>query len=1126
MDIEDREVSPIIHASLLDPSASSPSQGVSGLAVDRQGRILASVDDSGSPDVQHASDLPHTSTLLIRDFPSGHVISGEPIRLAGAAIGIADLAFDHRSNQLLGITSQNSPGAGPGRLVVIDPDSGTASLIGSSGLSGNISIAITSTGALYATSQTDGFSPLRLHELEPASGSVISTTNVTDSQPVALTTGLTADPNSGLLFASESHSGRLFTIDPELATRERLDTQSPQRGVTGDLAFYSRLQSDEVQQLLHADFETGRDGFTIDNTGGEITGLWHHSIGRQLDGKLNHSPDHSFYYGAFEGATGNGHYVLGRHHRGVISSPQVDLPAEGTSILSFSYLLDTRPELTRDFVTVSIDDGTTVTQVLSRADGTLPETMSDWITATVDLSAYAGKTVSVDFEFDSGDPVRVDPEGWYVDDVVIVHLDDPAPLTADLSVVKTADNDTPTVGEQVTFELLVANSASSNAIATGVTLTDVLPTGLTFVSASGMHTPQAPSPTDPITWTLPDIEIGGTQIITVIAQVDADTASEPLTNLAEVSGRETDPNENNNQSSKTLTPELPPSADLSIKKTASNPTPIEGTQFTYTIVASNDASSVNAATGVTVVDVLPSGVTFVSVTPNDGSFDTSTGVWTIGDLSQGESKELAITATVNGDTAGSTVSNTAVIEGDQGDPDESNNTDTESITPQPIPAQAVQFIAPLSVFRQGDSEVPDLITMPITPKPGTGAVTGFAWADIDLQGDWDTNEKPRSGFQIFLDLDGNGSLDPETEPSTATDANGRYVFNDLAAGDYAIREVGLRRDTRFINTFPARSVHTVTVTADSVVSGDALEADPLNFGGFEYGLYVRPADQFERFVDDTELPLLEPSLMPWQSVTIRNTTNQTFQIEEVSKAKLAEESRPFVRVRQVNGSDDHRSLNEPISLPISVAPGKSAQFLVFYDPAKRSEVGDQVFEQRPDWLGQQPRAGVHTFAPNEQLEWIADTQLRFPVNLIGGSTFDSDVTHDGIVDNTDYFLLDDLLSQEPVIVKGESSLFDPTADVNARCPNGAEQVTNACIFPVGPKPHRELSLGDFGPLNVELEPRSMRAAIPNAMPRAALNLPATFPPDSLQSPSGEPIASVLSEDSRILAIDEVFASLN
>ena len=45
-----------------------------------------------------------------------------------------------------------------------------------------------------------------------------------------------------------------------------------------------------------------------------------------------------------------------------------------------------------------------------------------------------------------------------------------------------------------------------------------------------------------------------------------------------------------------------------------------------------------------------------------------------------------------------------------------------------------------------------------------------------------------AGWTVFLDDDRDGQLD-SSERSTATDAGGNYVFDDLAPGDYDVAQV-------------------------------------------------------------------------------------------------------------------------------------------------------------------------------------------------------------------------------------------------------------------------------------------------------------------------------------------------
>lgn len=100
-------------------------------------------------------------------------------------------------------------------------------------------------------------------------------------------------------------------------------------------------------------------------------------------------------------------------------------------------------------------------------------------------------------------------------------------------------------------------------------------------------------------------------------------------------------------------------ADLSLAKTVSNGTPTNGATISYTLTASNAAASNLTATGITVLDNLPPGVNFVSAS-GAGSYNSGTGIWTVGSLVPGASAAITITVTVTA-SSGATVTNGAEI---------------------------------------------------------------------------------------------------------------------------------------------------------------------------------------------------------------------------------------------------------------------------------------------------------------------------------------------------------------------------------------------------------------------------------------------------------------------------------
>lgn len=100
-------------------------------------------------------------------------------------------------------------------------------------------------------------------------------------------------------------------------------------------------------------------------------------------------------------------------------------------------------------------------------------------------------------------------------------------------------------------------------------------------------------------------------------------------------------------------------ADLSMTKTVSNAAPTSGSNITYTLSVANAAASPLTATGVSVLDLLPPGVTFVSAS-GTGTYNSGTGVWTVGTLAPGATASITITVNVTASN-GATVTNGAEV---------------------------------------------------------------------------------------------------------------------------------------------------------------------------------------------------------------------------------------------------------------------------------------------------------------------------------------------------------------------------------------------------------------------------------------------------------------------------------
>ncbi|UKK86211.1 proprotein convertase P-domain-containing protein [Sphingopyxis sp. BSN-002] len=104
---------------------------------------------------------------------------------------------------------------------------------------------------------------------------------------------------------------------------------------------------------------------------------------------------------------------------------------------------------------------------------------------------------------------------------------------------------------------------------------------------------------------------------------------------------------------------LSPYADLSLSKSVSSASPAFGASISYTLSVTNAGASALTANGVTVQDTLPAGFSFTSAS-GFGSYNSGTGVWSVGSIPPGTTRTLTINGTVAA-TSGATVTNSAEI---------------------------------------------------------------------------------------------------------------------------------------------------------------------------------------------------------------------------------------------------------------------------------------------------------------------------------------------------------------------------------------------------------------------------------------------------------------------------------
>lgn len=291
------------------------------------------------------------------------------------------------------------------------------------------------------------------------------------------------------------------------------------------------------------------------------------------------------------------------------------------------------------------------------------------------------------------------------------------PLQADLAVFKVVGDPTPNVGQTIQFAIGVANFGPDTA--TGVVMTDVLPAGLTFVSATASQGIYAAG-----AWAVGTVTTSDFPILVIEATVDAPASGPPtpITNSATVSGREYDPDLSNNQDAVVVTPQY---ADLAVTKVVDDPRPNVGDIVTFTITLEN--LGVDTATSVTLRDVLPAGLGFVAAQPNQGSYDAGTGIWTVGTVDTLFARTLSIQATVLAPAAGSVqplVNEAAVDSVDQIDPNPNNDRDEATVTPQEADLAVTKTVS------DARPNVGDTITFTVTLENlGPDTATGVTIAD-------------------------------------------------------------------------------------------------------------------------------------------------------------------------------------------------------------------------------------------------------------------------------------------------------------------------------------------------------------------------------------------------------------
>lgn len=363
--------------------------------------------------------------------------------------------------------------------------------------------------------------------------------------------------------------------------------------------------------------------------------------------------------------------------------------------------------------------GNSITLILQ---GTVAPSATETLTNTATVAPPTGVT----------DPLNTDNSSTDTDTL--------AP-TADVSITKTDGQSAVNPGESITYTVRVSNNGPSTA--NNVTVTDNVPTDITNVSwtctvPSGTGACGVANGSGNTLNTTVNLNTGA--VATYIIQGTVSPSVLPsgfLTNTATVALPKglTDPNLSNNSSTDRDALSRPTgSADLSITKTDDLTTVIPGSAITYTITVTNSGPS--PVSSVNVRDTLPAGLLDpVFSTPN-GTYDSTTGEWTV-DLAAGESATLLLDGTVSVAASGS-LSNTVTVQPPLGftDPNTADNssTDTDTIAGATAPPE-VSLVKRITAINGNRTKNPNDNTALNTFVDGPGNVDNHPnWPTGYLQG--------------------------------------------------------------------------------------------------------------------------------------------------------------------------------------------------------------------------------------------------------------------------------------------------------------------------------------------------------------------------------------------------------
>jgi uncharacterized repeat protein (TIGR01451 family) len=294
--------------------------------------------------------------------------------------------------------------------------------------------------------------------------------------------------------------------------------------------------------------------------------------------------------------------------------------------------------------------------------GTFDATTGAWNIGSIAVGATATLTATVTIEPQAAGSTLVNA-------FQVVEPPDPPPLVVDnpcpspdeesscatttvpgipqLTQSKAVDAATAVIGQTLTYSMSVGNTGSAES--TGVNAQDLLPAGVTFVSADtggiGSYSPASG------VWTIGMVPQGASYTLTITAAVNQGTDNTTQINRFTVNAPTGDPSPvveqpcADNPSQSCATTWIPGTPQLVVSKTVNSKSAAIGASLTYTITMTNTGTG--DATDVEVQELPPSALTLTSANTNgSGTFDLVALLWTVPLVSPGATATLTLVGTV------------------------------------------------------------------------------------------------------------------------------------------------------------------------------------------------------------------------------------------------------------------------------------------------------------------------------------------------------------------------------------------------------------------------------------------------------------------------------------------------